>query len=55
MPSLNAYVDWVASAALPVWSTAGWNPEAGRFRERLDLAGAPLAVPHRSMVQARHS
>jgi len=27
--------------------------QAGRFRERLDIAGHPLAVPHRSMVQAR--
>ena len=50
---MMAYVDWVVGEALPAWSTLGYDREAGRFRERLDPAGAPLAVPHRAMVQAR--
>jgi mannose-6-phosphate isomerase len=31
----------------------GFDVAAGRFRERLDWSGAPVDVPHRSMVQAR--
>ena len=50
---LQAYQAWIAKVALPAWSTIGFDAAAGRFRERLDRAGAPLAVPHRSMVQAR--
>ncbi|MBW8769234.1 MAG: AGE family epimerase/isomerase [Gemmatimonadetes bacterium] len=36
-----------------MWSTLGFDAAAERFRERLDLRGAPLDVPHRAMVQAR--
>ena len=50
---MKRYTDWIAGTALPVWSTRGFDPGAGRFRERLDWTGAPLDVPHRSMVQAR--
>jgi mannose/cellobiose epimerase-like protein (N-acyl-D-glucosamine 2-epimerase family) len=50
---LGAFVAWVVDKALPVWSVAGFDPVAGRFRERLDWSGAPLDVPHRAMVQAR--
>jgi mannose/cellobiose epimerase-like protein (N-acyl-D-glucosamine 2-epimerase family) len=50
---LNAYRDWITGRALPTWSSIGFDPVAGRFRERLDLSGSPLDVPHRAMVQAR--
>jgi mannose-6-phosphate isomerase len=43
----------MVGSALPTWAAAGFDAAAGRFRERLDWAGAPAAVPHRSMVQAR--
>lgn len=44
---------WLRTSALPVWATLGFDESRGRFHERLDLAGRPLDVPHRSMVQAR--
>ena len=51
---MAGFVDWIANRALPVWSTAGFDDAAGRFRERLDRwAGEPVDVPHRAMVQAR--
>ncbi|WP_420138951.1 AGE family epimerase/isomerase [Sphingomonas sp.] len=50
---LNDYISWIKNIALPVWEGRGFDARAGRFRERLDRNGAPLAVPHRSMVQAR--
>ena len=50
---LADYLDWIAATALPTWAARGFNIEAGRFHERLDRDGAPLAVPHRAMVQAR--
>jgi mannose-6-phosphate isomerase len=49
-----AICDWMISAALPVWSTSGWDEHASMFVERLMLDGAPdLVVPRRVMVQAR--
>lgn len=51
--SLLAYQRWIIDAALPAWSTIGFDVAAGRFRERLDRTGTPLDVPHRAMVQAR--
>ena len=53
MEHLTAYNEWIVGAALPAWSTAGFDASAGRFRERLDWHGAAMDVPHRSMVQAR--
>lgn len=53
MERLNAYREWITGSALPTWSTVGFDAAAGRFRERLDRTGAPVDVPHRSMVQAR--
>jgi mannose-6-phosphate isomerase len=53
MDDLNRYREWIVRTALPAWASGGFDPDAGRFRERLDAAGAPLDVPHRSMVQAR--
>ena len=51
--SLKAYREWITGTALPTWATTGFDPAAGRFRERLDRTGAPVDVPHRAMVQAR--
>ena len=45
--------DWLRESALPFWAARGFDAGADRFRERLDRRGAPLDVPHRSMVQAR--
>ncbi|WP_294389614.1 AGE family epimerase/isomerase [uncultured Sphingomonas sp.] len=50
---MRRYLDWIRDEALPLWADAGFDAGAGRFRERLDGAGRPEAVPHRSMVQAR--
>ena len=50
---LNDYVNWIRDAALPVWAARGFDHAAGRFHERLDPKGNPVAVPHRAMVQAR--
>lgn len=50
---MKAYLDWMRGAALPTWATLGFDAERGRFRERLDMAGRPIDVPHRAMVQAR--
>ena len=53
MDPLTAYHAWILDAALPAWSTIGFDASAGRFRERLSWTGAPVDVPHRAMVQAR--
>ena len=50
---LADYHDWIIGSALPFWAERGFDRQAGRFHERLDLTGAPLALPHRAMVQAR--
>lgn len=50
---LATYRTWICERALPAWATRGFDPQAGRFRERLDQTGDPIEVPHRSMVQAR--
>jgi mannose/cellobiose epimerase-like protein (N-acyl-D-glucosamine 2-epimerase family) len=50
---MKAYHDWIVRAALPVWGNAGFDADAGRFRERLDAAARPVDMPHRAMVQAR--
>jgi mannose-6-phosphate isomerase len=51
--AVTRFVDWVRTDALPVWAERGFDSAAGRFHERLDREGRPLAVPHRAMVQAR--
>ncbi len=49
-----ALVDWAIDAALPLWATAGFDDEHGRFEERLTLSGGRLPdVPLRLMSQAR--
>lgn len=50
---LAAYLAWLREQALPAWAERGFDRAGGRFRERLDGRGDALAVPHRSMVQAR--
>jgi len=50
---LTSYINWIRDTALPLWAERGFDLSAGRFRERLDTVGAPVPVPHRSMVQAR--
>jgi mannose-6-phosphate isomerase len=50
---MRDYIDWIVDKALPLWATRGFDQRNGRFHERLDLTGKPLAVPHRAMVQAR--
>jgi mannose-6-phosphate isomerase len=50
---MRDYRDWIVEAALPLWADAGFDRDAGRFCERLDPTARPIAVPHRSMVQAR--
>jgi mannose/cellobiose epimerase-like protein (N-acyl-D-glucosamine 2-epimerase family) len=53
-PATAALVDWAIDAALPLWATAGFDAEHGRFEERLTLAGGRLPdVPLRLMSQAR--
>lgn len=45
---------WLAEEALPLWSRAGLDREAGGFVEKLTLDGKPiLDVPKRTRVQAR--
>jgi mannose/cellobiose epimerase-like protein (N-acyl-D-glucosamine 2-epimerase family) len=45
---------WLVEAALPFWSGAGLDREAGGFVERLHLDGTPdLSAPKRLRVQAR--
>ncbi len=50
---LGTFLDWTVGTALPFWAEHGFDAGAARFRERLDFAGMPVAVPHRAMVQAR--
>lgn len=53
-PAAAALVDWAIDAALPLWATAGFDAEHGRFEERLTLTGGRLpGVPLRLMSQAR--
>lgn len=47
------YDDWLRTAALPLWSTAGVDPDNGGFREALTLAGAPHEPRRRTRSMAR--
>ncbi len=52
--SAARYQDWIASKALPLWSTVGFDASQGLFQERLDWSGLPQeTVPRRAMVQCR--
>jgi mannose-6-phosphate isomerase len=44
---------WLLESMLPLWSTAGFDRRCGQFVEALTLAGEPVALPRRSLVQAR--
>jgi mannose/cellobiose epimerase-like protein (N-acyl-D-glucosamine 2-epimerase family) len=44
---------WLIEAMLPLWSTAGFDQRTGQFVEALTLAGEPVALPRRTLVQAR--
>ncbi|HUJ47773.1 MAG TPA: AGE family epimerase/isomerase [Rhizomicrobium sp.] len=45
---------WATDQALPLWATAGFDREHGRFHERLTMQGTPiLDVPVRLLVQGR--
>lgn len=46
---------WLFDAALPLWAERGFDEKAGAFEERLDLTGAPVALPRRVRVQARQT
>jgi len=49
-----ALLGWASAAALPLWAEAGFDPEHGRFEERLTLKAERLpAVSLRLMSQAR--
>ena len=47
------YTQWLIESALPLWGSGGFDARFERFHERLSFDGAPIDVPHRSMVQAR--
>ena len=38
---LRDYVDWVCSAALPIWYESGFDETTGLFLEKLNLDGSP--------------
>jgi len=45
---------WLRTAALPLWSTRGFDGEHQAFEEQLEVSGAPvMTVSRRLMVQAR--
>lgn len=45
---------WLSDRALPLWSSRGFDAEAGLFEEQLTFAGDPVtSVPRRLMVQSR--
>ena len=47
-PTAWGLVDWAKDAALPLWATAGFDNEHGRFEVRLTLGGERLTdVPLR--------
>lgn len=46
--------EWLTRRSLPLWAGAGFDPEHGRFEERLSLGGERVpGVPIRLMTQAR--
>ena len=45
---------WAVEQALPLWATAGFDRQTGRFCEALSMDGVPvLNMPTRLIVQAR--
>jgi mannose-6-phosphate isomerase len=53
-PAAAALLGWATDAALPLWATAGFDVEHGRFEERLTLRAERMpGVPVRLLSQAR--
>jgi len=53
-PAAAALLGWATDAALPLWATAGFDVEHGRFEERLTLGAERIpTVPVRLLSQAR--
>jgi mannose/cellobiose epimerase-like protein (N-acyl-D-glucosamine 2-epimerase family) len=50
---LTSLTSWINGQALATWGSRGVDNRTGLFHERLSLAGEPLPVPYRAMVQAR--
>lgn len=48
----GAFVDWMRTAALPLWATSGTRPDGG-FYEALTLDGQPEEARRRARVQTR--
>jgi mannose/cellobiose epimerase-like protein (N-acyl-D-glucosamine 2-epimerase family) len=44
---------WLLEAMLPLWCAAGFDERTGQFAEALTLAGEPLPLTRRTLVQAR--
>ncbi len=45
---------WLNQAALPLWTSTGYDAKLGLFHERLNFTGEPMdALPRRLMVQCR--
>jgi mannose/cellobiose epimerase-like protein (N-acyl-D-glucosamine 2-epimerase family) len=44
---------WLLEALLPLWTSAGFDDQAGQFVEALTPDGEPLPLPRRTLVQAR--
>jgi mannose/cellobiose epimerase-like protein (N-acyl-D-glucosamine 2-epimerase family) len=52
--AIHKLTAWARDYALPLWATAGFDAESGRFREALTLDGKPVSTaPTRLIVQAR--
>ncbi|MUG79179.1 mannose-6-phosphate isomerase [Bombella sp. ESL0380] len=50
----QTWQDWLLHKALPLWSQAGFDRDAGLYHERLTFEATPITLPHRRlMVQAR--
>ena len=47
------YGDWLQAAALPLWSTAGFDAPRGSFQEVLGVDGVPGGSFRRARVQSR--
>ncbi|MEL6968509.1 MAG: sugar phosphate nucleotidyltransferase, partial [Pseudomonadota bacterium] len=46
---------WLATAAFPLWATAGFDYDLGIWRENLDQTGRPTNAPIRARVQGRQN
>ncbi len=46
---------WLFEDALPLWATAGVNPDTGGFEEAIGWDGRPVQAPLRARVQARQA